>query len=64
MLAILFEAPSNRNSRVNPSVCWLGGGGLRGMEIVNKNFVNKLAFPNLGPLWYILVSPQWPITPR
>ena len=37
--------PFNRNSRGNPSFCWLGGGGLRGTKIVNKNFVNKRAFP-------------------
>ena len=37
--------PFNRNSRGNPSFCWLGGGGLRGTKIVNKYFVNKLAFP-------------------
>ena len=35
----------NRKPRGNPSLCWLGGGGSRGTKIVNKNFVNKLAFP-------------------
>ena len=38
------RGPLNRNSRGNPSLCWLGGGG-RGTRIVNKHFVNKLAFP-------------------
>ena len=38
----------NRNSRGNPSLCWLGGGGSRGTKIVNKNYVNKLAFPIVG----------------
>ena len=38
----------NRNSRRNPSLCWLGGGGSRGAKIVNKHFVNKLAFPIFG----------------
>ena len=44
--------PFNRNSRGNPSFLLVGrGGGSRGTKIVNKNFVNKLAFPNLtGPL--------------
>ena len=41
--------PFNRNSRGNPSFCRLGGGGgLRGTKIVNKHFVNKLAFPTGG----------------
>ena len=40
------EGPFNRNSRENPPLCWLeGGGGLRGTKMVNKHFVNKLAFP-------------------
>ena len=37
--------PFDRNSRENPSLCWLGGGGFRGTKIVNKHFVNKRAFP-------------------
>ena len=51
LFAILAECSQfclrafNRNSRGNPSICWLGGGGLRGAKIVNKHFVNKLAFP-------------------
>ena len=40
--------PFNRNSRGNPSLCCFGRGGSRGTKIVNKNFVNKLAFPNNG----------------
>ena len=38
--------PFNRNSRGNPSFSWLGGGGFMCAKIVNKHFVNKLAFPN------------------
>ena len=45
---------NNRNSRGNPSLRCFGrdGGGLRGAKNMNKNVVNKLAFPiNLsGPL--------------
>ena len=37
--------PSSRNSRGNRSLCWLGGGGVKGTEILNNNFVNKLAWP-------------------
>ena len=54
LFAILAECsqfclrPFNRNSRRNPSLCWLGGGALWGTKIVNKNFVNKLAFPTIG----------------
>ena len=34
-----------RNSRGNPSLCWLGGGGVNGdKKPVNKYFVNKRAF--------------------
>ena len=36
--------PFISNSTGNPSLCWLGG-GFRGARIVNKQFVNKLAFP-------------------
>ena len=53
MFANLFGVLLIENSRGNPSFCWLGGGGLRGTKIVNKNFVNKLAFPKsiaAGPL--------------
>ena len=47
--------PFNRKSRGNPSLCWLGGGGVKGHKIVNKNFVNKLAFPKiLGVPPYII----------
>ena len=42
----------NRNSRGNPSLCWLGGGGVRGAKIMNKHFVNNLAFPNLKALFH------------
>ena len=38
----------NRNSRGNPALCWLGGGGSRGAKIVNKHFVNQLAFPTFS----------------
>ena len=50
LFAILAECSQfcllsfNRNSKGNPSFCWLGGGG-KGHKIVNKNFVNKRAFP-------------------
>ena len=46
VFAILFEVLFNRNSRGNPSLCWLGRGGcFRGTKIMNKTFVNKVAFP-------------------
>ena len=36
--------PSIRNSRGNPSLCWLGG--VKGHKNCEQNFVNKPAFPN------------------
>ena len=45
-----FWGPFNTNSRGNPSLCrFRTGGGLRGTTKLNKNFVNKLAFPNWEP---------------
>ena len=38
--------PINRNSMRNPSCAGWEGEGLMGTKIVNKNVVNKLAFPN------------------
>ena len=47
VFAILFEVLSIENQEENPFFFagWEGG-GLRGAKIVNKKFVNKLAFPN------------------
>ena len=43
-----FKLNNNTNSRGNPSVCYSGVGGDKGCtEMVNKHFVNKLAFPKL-----------------
>ena len=43
---LCFEVLLIENSRGNPSLCWFGGGaGFSGEKIVNKHFVNKLAFP-------------------
>ena len=50
LFAILAECSQfclssfNRNSRGNPSLCWLEGGVI-GAKSVNKHFVNKLVFP-------------------
>ena len=50
LFAILAECSQfclrsfNRISRGNLSLCWLGGGGVRGTKIVNKNVVNTRAF--------------------
>ena len=45
MFAILFEALLIEIQEEIHHFADLGGGGLRGAKIVNKNFVNKLAFP-------------------
>ena len=37
--------PFSRNLRGVPSLFWLGGGGSRGTNIVNRIVVNQLAFP-------------------
>ena len=45
MFAILFEALLIEiQEEIHHFADWEGG-GLRGAKIVNKNFVNKLAFP-------------------
>ena len=49
MFAILFEALLIEIQEEIHHFAVLGGGGPRGTEIVNKNFVNKLAFPIFGP---------------
>ena len=41
MFAILFEAPSNRNSRGNPSFCWLGAGGGKGHKNCEQTFCEQ-----------------------
>ena len=46
MFAILFEVLLIEiQEEIHHFAGWEGG-GLRGAKIVNKNFVNKLAFPN------------------
>ena len=46
MFAILFEVLLIEiQEEIHHFAGWEGGGS-RGTEIVNKNFVNKLAFPN------------------
>ena len=58
MFAILFEVLLIEiREEIHQFAGWEGRGGLRGAKIVNKNFVNKLAFPNLE-LLKILESPQ------
>ena len=45
MFAILFEVLlKEMQEEIHRSAGWEGG-GLRGIKIVNKHFVNKLAFP-------------------
>ena len=47
MFAILFEVLLIEiQEEIHHFAAWEGG-GLRGTKIVNKHFVNKLAFPNL-----------------
>ena len=48
MSAILFEALLIEiQEEIHHFAGWEGGGsGLRGTKLVNKNIVNKLAFPN------------------
>ena len=45
MFAILFEVLKDIQEEIHHFAGWEGGGGLRGARIVNKFFVNKLAFP-------------------
>ena len=45
VFAILFEALQIEIQKEIHYVAGWEGGGLRGAKIVNKNFVNKLAFP-------------------
>ena len=45
MFAILFEALLIENQEEIPHFAGWEGGGLMGTKIVNKIFVNKLAFP-------------------
>ena len=46
MFAILFEGLLIEIQEEIHHFAVLGGGRLRGTKIVNKHFVNKLAFPN------------------
>ena len=45
MFAILFEGLLIEIQEEIHQIAVLGGGGFRGTKIVNKYFVNKLAFP-------------------
>ena len=48
MFAILFEVLLIEiQEEIHHFAGWEGG-GLRGAKIVNKDFVNKLAFPNIA----------------
>ena len=47
MFAILFEVLLIEIQEKIPLFAGWEGGGLRGTKIVNKNFVNKLAFPKV-----------------
>ena len=46
MFAILFEVLLTENQEEIHHFAGWEGGGLSGAKIVNKNYVNKLAFPN------------------
>ena len=50
MFAILFEGLLIEIQLEIHHFTVLGRGGLRGTKIVNKHFVNKLAFPIIGPV--------------
>ena len=47
MFAILFGLLIEIQEEIPHFAGWEGGGS-RGTKLVNKNFVNKLAFPNWG----------------
>ena len=54
MFAILFEVLLiEKQDEIHHFAGWEGGGGSMGhKKFVNKNFVNKLAFPNLRRLGF------------
>ena len=58
MFAILFEVLLIEIQEEIDRFAGWEGGGLRGTKIVNKNFVNKLAFPKhvLFPIWLLTLS--------
>ena len=68
MFAILFEALLIEIQEEIPHFPGWEGGGLMSAKIVNKNFVNKLAFPNIskhkksehfsGQTFSVLLSPH------
>ena len=57
MFAILFEVLLLEiQEEIHDFAGWEGGGGSRGTKIVNKNFVNKLAFPKFARKRFTLNS--------
>ena len=51
MFAILFEVLLIEIQEEILHFAGWEGGGVKGQKIVNKNFVNKLAFPKLSMVW-------------
>ena len=60
MFAILFEVLLIEIQEEIHHFAGLGGGGSKGTKIVNKNFVNKLAFPSyMGTSTLAKDQPIW-----